>query len=143
MSDIGKKIADRRRLLGLTLEEVGDAVGVSKTTVQRWENGNIKSIGSNKVSALARVLNLPTTELVPPEKPDLVRLEVKGSAPRRLFATDAMPKKKELAGIEYGLQDVKGVVVDKQFAQVKKLWLEASPESKRLAIEVLKVGKGK
>ena len=39
MSEIGNLIYDRRKELGLTLEEVGNAVGVSKSTVKKWENG--------------------------------------------------------------------------------------------------------
>ena len=45
MCKISKKISDRRKQLGLTLEDVGNAVGVSKTTVQRWESGLIKNMG--------------------------------------------------------------------------------------------------
>ena len=40
---INEKIKSRRQELGLTLEEVGNYVGVSKATVQRYEDGEIKS----------------------------------------------------------------------------------------------------
>ena len=35
MCEISKKILNRRQQLGLTLEEVGQAVGVGRSTVQR------------------------------------------------------------------------------------------------------------
>ena len=42
------KIADlirmRRKELGMTLEQVGDIVGVEKTTVRRWEVGGCSSM---------------------------------------------------------------------------------------------------
>lgn len=36
---IGELIHNRRKELKLTLEEVGNAVGVSKSTVRKWETG--------------------------------------------------------------------------------------------------------
>ncbi|MBO5415138.1 MAG: helix-turn-helix transcriptional regulator [Clostridia bacterium] len=37
------KIKERRLELGLTLEEVANAVGVAKSTVKKWESGQIAS----------------------------------------------------------------------------------------------------
>ncbi|MBQ7546330.1 MAG: helix-turn-helix domain-containing protein [Clostridia bacterium] len=54
----------RRETLGLTLEDVGNAVGVSKTTVQRWESGNIKNLRRDKIFALAQILQLSTSALM-------------------------------------------------------------------------------
>ena len=39
--DIGKMINQRRTELKLTLEQVGQAVGVGKSTVKKWEDGYI------------------------------------------------------------------------------------------------------
>ena len=58
MDEIGNKIFHRRKELGLTLEEVGNAVGVGKSTVRRWENGMIKNMGRDKIAALAAVLHM-------------------------------------------------------------------------------------
>lgn len=65
MNDIGKKMYERRKELGLTLEEVGEAVGVGKSTVRKWENGMIKNMGRDKISALAKVLKMNPVEFVP------------------------------------------------------------------------------
>ena len=65
MCDIGKKMYDRRKELGLTLEEVGYAVGVGKSTVRRWENGMIRNMGRDKIAALAKVLQMSPVEFVP------------------------------------------------------------------------------
>lgn len=65
MCDIGSKLYNRRKELGLTLEEVGDAVGVGKSTVRKWENGMIKNMGRDKIVRLAKVLQIPSVELVP------------------------------------------------------------------------------
>jgi transcriptional regulator with XRE-family HTH domain len=89
MCDIGKKMYLRRKELGLTLEEVGDAVGVGKSTVRRWENGMIKNMGRDKIAALAKVLNMSPVEFVPGDEPsdtigpeDQRRLEALHQNPR-------------------------------------------------------------
>ena len=65
MCEIGKKMYKRRKELGLTLEQVGEAVGVGKSTVRRWENGMIKNMGRDKISKLARVLQMSPVDFVP------------------------------------------------------------------------------
>ncbi len=78
MCDIGTKMMNRRKELGLTLEEVGNAVGVGKSTVRKWETGMIKNMGRDKVAALAKVLQMNPVEFVPGEAvpdPDQERLE--------------------------------------------------------------------
>ena len=65
MCEIAKKMYMRRQELGLTLEEVGQAVGVGRSTVQRWEKGMIKNMGRDKIAALAQVLQMDPVEFVP------------------------------------------------------------------------------
>ena len=65
MCNIGNKLKNRRLDLGLTLEDVGQAVGVGRSTVQRWESGLIKNMGRDKIASLARVLKMNPVELVP------------------------------------------------------------------------------
>lgn len=65
MCEIGKKMQIRRKELGLTLEEVGQAVGVGRSTVLRWEKGMIKNMGRDKIAALAKVLQMSPVEFVP------------------------------------------------------------------------------
>ena len=65
MCEIANKIKNRRLELDLTLEEVAQAVGVGRSTVQRWESGMIKNMGRDKIAALARVLQISPVELVP------------------------------------------------------------------------------
>lgn len=65
MNEIGELIYERRKEFNLTLEQVGDAVGVGKSTVRKWEKGMIRNIGSDKLAALAAVLHLDPVSLVP------------------------------------------------------------------------------
>jgi len=54
----GERLRERRMELGLTLEEVAKAVGVSKSTVLKWETGTIEDMRVNKAAALAQALNV-------------------------------------------------------------------------------------
>jgi transcriptional regulator with XRE-family HTH domain len=65
MCEIANKIKNRRQELGLTLEEVAQAVGVGRSTVRKWETGMIKNMGRDKIAALAQVLKINPVELVP------------------------------------------------------------------------------
>ena len=87
MGDIGEKICKRRKELGLTLEEVGEAVGVGKSTVRKWENGMIKNMGSDKITKLAEKLNMKPVELVPADNGVLFTLHT---------AKNVDPEEKEL-----------------------------------------------
>lgn len=54
--NIGSRLKALREARGLTLEQVGDYVGVNKATVQRYEIGNI-DIKRNVAIKLAECLN--------------------------------------------------------------------------------------
>lgn len=54
--EMSDKIRVLRDSLGLTLEQVGNAVGVGKSTVRKWESGDIKNMRRDKIAALARIL---------------------------------------------------------------------------------------
>lgn len=75
---IGQFIENRRKSLGLTLESVGQYVGVSKSTVLRWERGDIQRMKASHISALARVLQIDPVllfqdeELLMPEEKQVI-----------------------------------------------------------------------
>lgn len=52
------RIKNRRQELNLTLEDVAKHVGVSKTTVSRWETGEISNIRRDKIGKLAEILKV-------------------------------------------------------------------------------------
>lgn len=65
----GELIKKRRAALGLTLQEVGDAVGVSRSTVKKWETGFIRNMKKDRLPKLAKVLQLPVSSLIEEELP--------------------------------------------------------------------------
>ena len=51
-------IKQRRSELNLTLEQIGNYVGVSKSTVKKWENGYIKNMRRDKIMLLSQILKV-------------------------------------------------------------------------------------
>lgn len=56
--NLGERIKTRRLELGLTLEEVGKIVDVSKSTVMKWETGYIENMKRDKIALLAKALKV-------------------------------------------------------------------------------------
>jgi len=52
------ELKKRRLSLGLTLENVGDLVGVTKSTVRKWETGDIENMKRDKIILLAKALKV-------------------------------------------------------------------------------------
>lgn len=57
-------LKERRQYLRLTLEQVGDFVGVGKSTVRKWENGMINNIGSDKIQKYAQILQISPLDII-------------------------------------------------------------------------------
>lgn len=69
--DIGKLIHTRRTELNLTLEEIGNYVGVSKSTVKKWEDGYISNMKRDKIASLAKILKINPVALITGDSEDI------------------------------------------------------------------------
>ena len=54
--DLNEKIRHLRLKNNMTLEQVGDLVGVGKSTVRKWESGDIANMRRDKIAKLATAL---------------------------------------------------------------------------------------
>lgn len=68
--DMGQKIYYLRTQKGLTLEELGNKVGVGKSTVRKWENGMIANMRRDKILKVAEALGTSPSYLMGWEKPE-------------------------------------------------------------------------
>lgn len=62
--DLGEKIKYLRTSQGMTLEEVGNAVGVGKSTVRKWESGQIANMRRDKIALVAKALHVTPSYLM-------------------------------------------------------------------------------
>ena len=77
--NIGTLIHNRRKELGLTLEDVGKAVGVSKSTVKKWETGFIANIKRDKIASLANVLDINPVSLITGDAESVHNVQLKAA----------------------------------------------------------------
>ncbi len=61
--NIHKRLKEKRKECGMTLQEVATIVGVSRQTIQRYESGTIKNIPAENVEKLATVYNTTPQQL--------------------------------------------------------------------------------
>lgn len=55
MVEVGKRIHEKRTECQLTMEELGRQLGVSKSTINKWEKGMVKSIERPYVEAMSKI----------------------------------------------------------------------------------------
>jgi repressor LexA len=60
----GDMIKKLRIEKGMTLEELGDKVGVGKSTVRKWENGMIANMRRDKIERLADALGISPLDIL-------------------------------------------------------------------------------
>ena len=64
MPNTGDLIKKLRTDNGMTLEELGDKVGVGKSTVRKWENGMIANMKRDKIAKIAKVFGVSPSYLL-------------------------------------------------------------------------------
>ena len=70
-------IYTRRKELGLTLEDIGKACNVGKSTVKKWETGFIENMKRDKIALLANVLKVSPLEIMGVEEEQEEETEMK------------------------------------------------------------------
>ena len=62
--DMGQKIKTLREQQNMTLEELGNKVGVGKSTVRKWETGIIANMKRDKIAKVAKALGVTPSYLM-------------------------------------------------------------------------------
>ena len=62
--NVGKRIKDRRKELGMTAEDLAASIKVSPATVYRYESNFISNMGIDKISPIARALKVSEAYLM-------------------------------------------------------------------------------
>lgn len=61
---VGDRIKEQRELNGISQVELSERIGVSKQTLYKYENNVVTNIPSDKVQAVANVLNISPSYLM-------------------------------------------------------------------------------
>lgn len=73
--DIGQRIKTRREQMGMTMQNLADAIGVTKPTIQRYEAGKVDRLKIPVIESIANSLDvnplwlLGKSEIVDTKKP--------------------------------------------------------------------------
>ena len=118
---IGEKIKALRERRGMTLEELGDKVGVGKSTVRKWETGAIADMRRNKVALLASAL---------------------GVSPSYLMEWDEQEMKSAEESADAAVVSLQ-VRNDKDMVQALKVYFKMPPDKKRHVVETIHLIGGK
>lgn len=73
---IGETIKRLRKEKGMTLEELGNRVGVGKSTVRKWETGMIANMRRDKIQKLADALDVDVDYLMGWGKKHFIEIDV-------------------------------------------------------------------
>lgn len=82
--ELAEKIKMLRKQRGMTLEQVGNIVGVGKSTVRKWECGMIDNIHRNNIAGLAKAFSVSPGYLMGWEEEPCPATDTEAPAPVQL-----------------------------------------------------------
>lgn len=62
--EIGSKIRHRRKSLNLTQAQLADKVGLTESSISRYESGKISTMPTSTINKICSVLNIKPSELL-------------------------------------------------------------------------------
>ena len=108
---VGERVRLRRKLLGMTQTDLGDAIGLTFQQIQKYERG-ANRIGASRLLALAQALDVSIDyffEDVPPEIAAISRAPKRRGKAKKLpsYAPDIMVKRETLEFVRayYEIED--------------------------------------
>lgn len=74
---LGEKIRNRRQELNMTMDDLGRAIGVQRSAINKYEKGIITDLKRSTIHALAKALDMSVFDLLDddPDDQDQIRLE--------------------------------------------------------------------
>lgn len=108
-----ERLRERRLAMGLTLEQVGEVVGISRSAVQKYEKKVIKNVYTSTVELFAQALHCTPAYLM-------------------CWTDDPIEGMKD---------EQKGIVLQKGEKEVLEAWREATDSARESALMVLRCNK--
>ena len=79
---LGEKIRKRRMELNMTMDDLGNAIGVQRSAINKYEKGMITDLKRSTIHALAKALQVSPLYLLDDDNDDDERLEALHQNPR-------------------------------------------------------------
>ena len=100
---LGEKIRKRRIELNMTMDDLGNAIGVQRSAINKYEKGMITDLKRSTIHALATALQVSPLYLLDDDSGDEERLEALHQNPQLGLLFDRSRKMSE-ADVEFMLQ---------------------------------------
>ena len=117
-----EKVKNRREELGMTMEDLGNAIGVQKSAINKYEKGQIKKVSLITVSEIAEALGVTVGWLL-----DMEGMGMYGSL------KDEVKKQAEKQESE----QIENMSISEQIAAILRLWEKLKPEAKKMLLPIL------
>ena len=91
MKTMGQRIHEKRVEYGWTLEELGEKLGVKKSSISKWENGDVQNIKRSCIARMAELFHCSPVWLMGYDDASDVKLTY--SAPGRETVTTRVDQK--------------------------------------------------
>ena len=125
MKTMGLRIKSKRNELGLTMEELGDRLGVQRQAINKWEKGEVQNIKRSYIKKMAELFNVSPAWLMGFE--DTTDVTLTYSAPGR-----------ESVVAEADAHPIIGFEATSKRAELYQAALNVRPENIDVAIKLLK-----
>lgn len=122
MKTMGKRIAQKREERHMTMEELGAKLGVTKSTISKWERGEVEHIKRSHIEKLADIFQCAPQWLMGFEGTDNVKI------------TYSADNKENVTAII----DKQPIIASSKRANLYKVALDVKPENIDIAINILK-----
>ena len=128
MKEMGKRIKQKREELNMTLEELGKKLGVTKSTISKYERGEIQQIKRSHVEELSKILHCSPEWLMGFDNAKDVKV---------VYSADGHEPVEAL--VEVNSKPVLGREAEMaKRALLYKVALDVKPENLQAAIDILK-----
>lgn len=125
MKKMGLRIRQKRHELNLTLEELGEKLGIQKSAISKWERGEVMNIKREYIDKMATLFDVSPQWLMGYEKADQVTLTYEAPGHETVKTTvDGQP--------------IIGTEASAKRAQLYQAALNVRPENMDVAIKLLK-----
>jgi transcriptional regulator with XRE-family HTH domain len=64
MKEMGKRIHDKRKECGLSMEELAEKIGVNKSSISKWESGTVGDIKRIYIAKMAQIFHVKPSWLM-------------------------------------------------------------------------------
>ena len=116
---VGQRIKERRKEIGMSAEQVAAELGVSPSTIYRYENGEIEKMGIDKLEPVAKTLRTTVAVLMGWDEPSETNAKTNNTSTHDIQLTGKGERASD-DDIKFALFGGDGEITDEMYEEVKK-----------------------